>query len=74
MKWAGIAAAVIAVLGGLYWFANVVRQADRAAAANQTIEELKDRGKLNANTSKLDMRGICAELELDVLPDNSGCQ
>lgn len=71
----GIGAGVIlAVLGSLAWFAHTVRKAEQARIANQTVKELQERGKLNANTSKLDMRGICTELELDVLPDGSGCQ
>lgn len=69
----GLAALVI-VAGGLYWFADIVRKADRADAANQTIEELKKRDKDDSDFKKLDMAGICRELDLDVLPDGSGCQ
>lgn len=74
MKAAGIAAAVIAVLAGLYWFASIIRKADRAAIANQTIEEVQKRDNDDASFKKLDMAGICRELDLDLLPDGSGCQ
>lgn len=69
-----IAGAIFAVLGALGWVANTVRKAEQARIANQTVKELQERGKLNANTSKLDMRGICAELELDVVPDGTACE
>lgn len=65
---------VLVVIGALAAGANVVRRAEQARIANQTVKELQERGKLNANTSKLDMRGICAELDLSVVPDGTACE
>lgn len=74
MKWAGIGAAVIAVLASLFWLVSIVRKADRAEIVNQTIEETQKRDNDDAAFNKLDMAGICRELDLDVLPDGTGCQ
>lgn len=69
-----VVAALSVLAGGLYWFAGIVRKAERAEAANNTIKELVERGKLNANTSKLDRAGICHELDLDFVPERNECE
>lgn len=74
MRSAGIIAAILAVLAGLFWLVSIVRQADRAEIVNQTIEETQKRDNDDAAFNKLDMAGICRELDLDVLPDGTGCQ
>lgn len=69
-----IAGTVVAVLAALVWGAAIVRRAEQAKIANQTIEEMKKRDKDDADFKKLDMAGVCRELDLDLLPDGSGCQ
>ena len=70
----GVTIAIMAVLAGLYWFAGIIRKADRAEIVNQTVKETQKRDNDDAAFKKLDMAGICRELDLDLLPDGTGCQ
>ena len=67
-------AALSILSGGAHWFAAIVRKADQAAIANQTVKEIQQMEKNDAKFKNLDMAHICAELELDFVSERNECE